>query len=134
MGRIWEAGQEFGITPYGVEALMTLRAEKGYLHIGVDSDGTTLPMDLGRATAIARKASDFAGRRSLTRGVARSDGRLQLVGFSSKELLPPGAQLVKARRLAKGRSCHYQRHSPTLGHPIAMALVRDGFELAWAKS
>lgn len=124
---LWQAGQSLGMTPYGVEALMTLRAEKGYLHIGVDSDGTTLPMDLGRATAIARKASDFAGRRALTREFARAEGRLQLVGLSSAELLPPGAQLIKGQP-----PCAAEGHvttsvySPTLGHPVAMALVRNG--------
>lgn len=127
--RLWRAGQEFSMTPYGVEALMTLRAEKGYLHIGVDSDGTTLPMDLGRATAIARKASDFAGRRSLTRSGSVAPGRLQLVGLSSEELLPPGAQLIKG-----SPPCPSDGHvttsvlSPNLGKPIAMALVRDGLK------
>ena len=124
---LWQAGREHGITPYGVEALMTLRTEKGYLHIGVDSDGTTLPTDLGRATAISRKVSDFAGRRSLTRGVARSEGRLQLVGLSSKELLPPGAQLIKGTPpCASEGHVTSSVYSPALGHPIAMALVRNG--------
>lgn len=124
---LWQAGQEHGITPYGVEALMTLRTEKGYLHVGVDSDGTTLPTDLGRATAIARKASDFAGRRALTREVARAEGRLQLVGLSSKEFLPPGAQLIKgAPPCASEGHVTSSVHSPNLAHPIAMALVRNG--------
>ena len=54
--RLVEAGTAFGIAPFGIEALMTLRIEKGYIHVGSDSDGTTLPGDLGMAGGIARKA------------------------------------------------------------------------------
>src|SRR3546814_9423918 len=42
-----QAGAPHGITPFGVEALMALRIEKGFLHVGSDTDGTTMQQDVG---------------------------------------------------------------------------------------
>ena len=66
---------------YGIEALQVLRVEKGYLHIGTDTDGTTLPMDVGFARDLSRKSAAFVGRRSLLRPAARDPQRLQLIGL-----------------------------------------------------
>lgn len=61
------AGRPLGLQPVGIDAWMDLRTEKGYLHVGADTDGTTTPLDVGWGPAISRKAKDFAGKRSLTR-------------------------------------------------------------------
>src|SRR5690606_30244627 len=92
----WAAGQKYGITPYGTEAMHVLRAEKGFIIVGQDTDGTVTPIDLGMGWIVS-KNKEFIGRRSLDRSdTARSD-RKQLVGVLTddpKEILPEGAQLV----------------------------------------
>ncbi|PWC42322.1 sarcosine oxidase subunit alpha family protein [Azospirillum sp. TSO22-1] len=125
--RILEAGAPHGITPLGVESLLVLRLEKGFIHVGVDTDGTTLPDDIGMARGVAKKASDFAGRRSLTRPAGVDPNRLQLVGLLSADthtLLPAGAQVLGA----SGSDGHVTSSvlSPTLGHPVALGMVRAG--------
>jgi len=77
---IWEAviseGAEFGITPYGTEAMHVLRAEKGYVILGQDTDGTQTPMDLGMDWIVSKK-KDFIGKRSFTRSDTAREGRNQ---------------------------------------------------------
>ena len=119
-----------GVVPLGVEALNILRTEKGYLHIGVDTDGTTLPGDVGMAGPMAKKASDFVGRRSLLREDAMRADRLQLVGLlSDGPLLAVGAQVLAPGGAVPGRSDGHVTSSvfsPTLDRPIALGLVRAG--------
>ena len=127
---LWAHHAACGGTLYGIEALQILRIEKGYLHIGTDTDGTTLPSDVGFARGLERKAAQFVGRRSLLRPVARDPQRLQLVGLvpaDGRTLLPVGGQLANAPppTLTEGHvtsSCV----SPGLGHPIALAMLRAG--------
>jgi sarcosine oxidase subunit alpha len=96
---LWElliaAGEPYGLAPYGTEAMHVLRAEKGFLLIGQETDGSVTPIDLGLGAMVAEK--DFLGRRSLARSdTARAD-RKQLVGLlpeNMAEVLPEGAQLV----------------------------------------
>jgi sarcosine oxidase subunit alpha len=107
-----------------------LRIEKGYLHIGTDTDGTTLPADVGLARGIERKSAAFVGRRSLTRPAALDPQRLQLVGLQpidGRTLLHVGAHIAAHAPPAPidGRvtsSCL----SPALGHPVALALLTRG--------
>ena len=68
-------GRDFGAVPYGIEALMIMRTEKGFLHVGGDTDGTTLPGDVGMDRGMARKAANFVGRRSLLRPAATDPRR-----------------------------------------------------------
>jgi sarcosine oxidase, subunit alpha len=116
--------------PFGIEALMTLRIEKGYLHIGSDTDGTTLPDDLGMGGAMARKASDFIGRRSLARADALRADRHQLVGILPEDGATPllaGAHVVNAT--SAGGSDGYVTSacwSPTLQRWIGLGMVRRG--------
>ncbi|MGZ4126009.1 MAG: 2Fe-2S iron-sulfur cluster-binding protein, partial [Actinomycetota bacterium] len=91
------AGEPFSITPYGTEAMHVLRAEKGFVIVGQDTDGTVTPFDLGMDWIVNMSKGDFVGRRSLTRSDTSRPGRKQLVGLLPEDpsaLLPEGAQLV----------------------------------------
>ena len=85
-----EAGASEGIVPFGIESLMLLRTEKGYLHVGADTDGNTMPQDLGWAGAVAKKPADFIGRRTLSQEVGSDVERFQFTGI---ELLDPQARI-----------------------------------------
>jgi sarcosine oxidase subunit alpha len=128
--RLWERASEFGAVPYGIEALEILRTEKGFIHIGTDTDGTTLPQDIGFARAIERKAANFVGRRSLLRPAARDPERFQLVALSPvdrRTVLPVGAQIAAAAPPTQTEghvtsSCW----SPELGRPVALGMLARG--------
>ena len=128
--RLWRRGGDFDAVPYGIEALEILRTEKGFLHIGTDTDGTTLPGDVGFARAIDRKTANFVGRRSLSRPAARDSTRTQLVGLSpcdGQTRLPVGAQIAAAAppTLTEGHitSSYF---SPTLNAPVALGMLVRG--------
>src|SRR5262249_58697469 len=90
------AGEPLGITPYGLETLQVLRAEKGYVIVGQDTESTTTPFDAGFGWLVA-KQKDFIGRRSLSRSALVAPDRPQLVGFRPADpavVLPEGANLV----------------------------------------
>ena len=127
--RLAKAGEPFGLTPVGIDAWMVLRTEKGFLHIGADTDGTTSPVDVGWGTVLKRK-HDFVGRRSLTRPDNLRQDRLQFVGLEavdSTEALPIGAHLNSpgAARASEGfvTSAGF---SPALGRGVALGMVRGG--------
>lgn len=127
---LWQEGQALGVIPYGVEALQIMRIEKGYIHIGTDSDGASFPDDVGLAGPIAKKARDFVGRRSLERPVAQDTNRQQLVGLipvDKSRPIPVGAHIVTAAPPSESQgfvtsSCW----SVALGHPIALARLSRG--------
>ncbi|MBM3521594.1 MAG: sarcosine oxidase subunit alpha family protein, partial [Alphaproteobacteria bacterium] len=131
---LWDAaltaGAAFDIAPFGIEALMTLRIEKGYVHVGSETDGMTVPDDIGMGGAIARKTSDFVGRRSLLRPEATRSDRNQLVGLMPEDrgaVLHAGAHLVPdgPRDGTEGwltSACW----SPALGHFIALGMLKRG--------
>ncbi len=130
---IFAAGQPHGMTAYGTEAMHVLRAEKGYIIVGQDTDGTVTPDDVGLAWAVGRTKADFVGKRSLERPAMRAPQRKQLVGLlclDGKTVLEEGAQLVETlgeqppMHLIGHVSSSY--HSAVLGHPIALALVAGG--------
>lgn len=123
------AGRPYQLTPIGVEALMILRTEKGYLHVGVDTDGTTIPDDVGMGGVIAKKSSDFIGRRSLQRHDALRPDRLQLVGLQSRSgRLPVGAHILRDGAVPGPIDGYVTSSydSPSLGRPVALGLVRSG--------
>ncbi len=64
---VWQALQAGHVTPYGTETMHVLRAEKGYIIIGQETDGTVIPSDLGLDWTIAQAKRDFIGKRSLAR-------------------------------------------------------------------
>jgi sarcosine oxidase subunit alpha len=128
--RLWSRGAEFGTVLYGIEALEILRTEKGFIHIGTDTDGTTLPGDIGFARSIDRKSANFVGRRSLLRPAAQDPDRLQLVALATADgstPLPVGAQIAPGDppTLSEGyvTSSYF---SPTLGAPVALGMLARG--------
>jgi sarcosine oxidase, subunit alpha len=133
---LWEAaiaaGEPHGLTPYGTEAMHVLRAEKGFVIVGQDTDGTVTPHDLGMAWIVRKDDSDFLGRRSLRRSDTAREDRKQLVGLLPEAPLPEGAQLVQedTGRIPMPMIGHVTSayESPTLGSPIALALVERGRE------
>ncbi|HEY1723180.1 MAG TPA: sarcosine oxidase subunit alpha family protein [Magnetospirillaceae bacterium] len=128
--RLRDIGARYGITPFGVETLSTLRAEKGYILIGVDSDGMTLPGDLGMKGPETKKVVDFIGRRSLFTPEARRPDRRQLIGLRASSVLPVGAHAFE-RQGNDARSTGWVTTSvmsPTVGRPIALAMIESGRE------
>jgi sarcosine oxidase subunit alpha len=134
LARLWARAAEFQAVPCGIEALEILRTEKCFIHIGTDTDGTTLPGDIGLARAIERKQANFVGRRSLLRPAARDPARLQLVALSpvdGRTRLPVGGQIAAAPppTLSEGHVTSSYR-SPELGVPVALGMLSRGFERA----
>ena len=137
---VWEAmierGQAFGITPYGTESMHVLRAEKGFIVVGQETDGTVTPDDVGLAGLIAESKTDFVGCRSLARPDLVAPGRRQLVGLmteDAQDVLEEGAQIVAdpaepipMRMLGHVSSSYW---SPTCGRSIALALIAAGRSL-----
>ncbi|MGR3419096.1 sarcosine oxidase subunit alpha family protein [Paracoccus sp. (in: a-proteobacteria)] len=131
--KLHEAGRDLGITPYGTEAMHVMRAEKGFIMIGDETDGTVIPQDLGLDWAISKKKSDYIGKRAQARSHMTDGARWKLVGLESLDgrVIPDGAHAVDEGRNANGQRKMQGRvtssyHSPTLDRPIAMALVRHG--------
>ena len=131
--KLLEAGAEWGITPYGTEALHIMRAEKGFIMIGDETDGTIIPQDLGLGWAISKKKEDYIGKRAQERSHMTDPTRWKLVGLETVDgsVLPDGAYAVTSgknanrQRNTEGRvtSTYY---SPTLDKGIAMGLVLNG--------
>ncbi|WP_129563967.1 sarcosine oxidase subunit alpha family protein [Paraburkholderia dokdonensis] len=136
---VWEAimaaGAEFNITPYGTETMHVLRAEKGYIIVGQDTDGSVTPFDLGMGGLVSQ-TKDFLGRRSLKRSDTAKDGRKQFVGLltdDAKFVLPEGGQIVdvNAQQRADGTTAMIGHvtssyYSPILDRSIALAVVKGG--------
>jgi sarcosine oxidase, subunit alpha len=130
---LWEAGEPHGLTPYGTETMHVLRAEKGYIIVGQDTDGTVTPEDAGLGWTIGKNKADFVGKRSLQRPAMLSAERRQLVGLASNDpqvVLEEGAQVmaqaqfpVPSRPLGHVTSSY---HSAVLGRSIAMGLIAGG--------
>ncbi|EAQ04552.1 sarcosine oxidase, alpha subunit family protein [Pseudooceanicola batsensis HTCC2597] len=128
-----EAGAEWNVMPYGTEALHVMRAEKGFIMIGDETDGTVIPQDLNLHWAISKKKDDFIGKRAQQRADMTRPDRWKLIGLETSDgsVLPEGAYA-----LAEGKNANGQRnvqgrvtstyHSPTLGRGIAMGLVLNG--------
>jgi sarcosine oxidase subunit alpha len=140
----WEAvyaqGQAFGITPYGTQAMHVLRAERGFIIVGQETDGTMTPDDVGLAGMIAKAKPDFVGKRSLARPDLVAPGRKQLVGLLTDDprlTLDEGAQVVAdpatpipAPMLGHVTSSYW---SANCDRSIALAVVADGRNLVGRK-
>ena len=132
---LFEAGAPFGITPYGTEAMHILRAEKGFIIVGQDTDGTQTPDDLGMSWIVNTKKGDFIGRRSLRRSDTTRPDRKHLVGLLPQdpgELITEGAQLVEATDadarppVATIGHVTSSYRSAALGRTFALALLAGG--------
>ena len=134
---VWEAvfeeGRKNGACAYGTEAMHVLRAEKGYIIVGQETDGTVTPDDAGLAWAVGKKKTDFVGIRGLRRPDLVADGRKQLVGLKTVDpavVLDEGAQIVEDPEQAVPMTMighvtsSYWSHN--CGRSIALALVKDG--------
>ncbi len=131
-----EAGEEFGgVMPYGTECLHIMRAEKGFIMIGDETDGTIIPQDLGLNWAISKKKEDFMGKRAQQRSHMTDPDRWKLVGLETLDgsVIPPdgGAYAVGEGVNANGQKNVIGRvtstyYSPTLKKGIAMGLIKHG--------
>jgi sarcosine oxidase subunit alpha len=122
---LMEAGEEFGIAPFGVEAQRILRLEKGHLIVGQDTDAMSDPLSADLAWAVKLDKPDFLGKRSLER-ISAQGPKQRLVGFEmvAKDVVPEeGLQIV---RPGEGGSLDIigwvssSRFSPTLQKPIGL--------------
>jgi sarcosine oxidase subunit alpha len=130
---IYAAGRQYDITPYGTEAMHVLRAEKGYIIVGQETDGTVTPDDAGLGWAIGKTKPDFVGKRSLQRPSMTAPDRKQLVGLFTDDpqtVLDEGSQVMTSsgqkppvRPIGHVTSSY---HSAVLGRSIALALVAGG--------
>lgn len=130
---IWARAEALGACAYGTETMHVLRAEKGYIIVGQDTDGTVTPFDAGLAWAVSKKKTDFVGIRGLKRPDLVKEGRKQLVGLRTKDpklVLEEGAQIVAdpnqpvpMKMLGHVTSAYW---SENCGHSIAFALVEGG--------
>ncbi len=134
-----EAGKEFNITPYGTETMHLLRAEKGFIIVGQDTDGTMTPIDLQMDWIVSKKKYDFIGKRSLYRSDTIREDRKQLVGLLTedpKEVLEEGAQIVSnlnnkpPEMLGHVTSSYF---SPNLKKSIALAVLKNGKKMKGKK-
>ncbi|MDO9222769.1 MAG: sarcosine oxidase subunit alpha family protein [Caulobacter sp.] len=130
---IMDAGAAHGICPYGTETMHVLRAEKGYIIVGQDTDGTVTPDDAGLGWAVGKTKPDFVGQRSLRRPDMIEPSRKQLVGLLPTDptlVLEEGAQLLAEEMIGEpGTSLGHitsSYWSSTLGRSIAMGLVESG--------
>jgi sarcosine oxidase subunit alpha len=138
--RIWQAvmqrGKQYNLTPYGTETMHILRAEKGFIIAGQDTDGSVNPYDLGMGWAVSnKKPFSFIGKRGMQRADCVKEGRKQMVGLKTKnprQVIPEGAQAVDdphesipMTMLGHVTSSYY---SACLGHSIAMAFIRNGHQ------
>jgi sarcosine oxidase subunit alpha len=131
--KLIQAGAEFDMTPYGTDTMHVLRAEKGYVIVGQDTDGSVTVDDLGMGWALSKTKADFIGKRSLSRPDTVRIDRKHLVGLMTEnpnDVIPEGAQLVNDAKAPKPvpmtghvSSSYY---SACCGHSIAMALVKGG--------
>lgn len=123
------AGRTLDITPYGLEALSVLRAEKGYLIVGQDTDSDTTAADAGLGWMI-KSDRDFLGRRSLARRDFQRADRRQVVGFRAEGPVREGAQLVAdpsaPRPMPMAGTVTTSHWSEALGTHFGLALVKGG--------
>ena len=133
--RLWVLGRPYNLTAYGTETMHVLRAEKGYIIVGQDTDGTQTPYDLNMSWVVSKK-KEFIGKRSFNLPYLKAPGRPQLVGLlpeNHDEVIPEGAYITtlnaqpdehgKTRHIGFVTSSYY---SPALGRAFALALVVDG--------
>ena len=131
---IMDAGKEFGIEPFGVEAQRILRLEKKHIIVTQDTDAVTNPLDADSAWAVKFDKEDFIGRGGIA--AARDRGqRNKLVGFVMHGgMVPDDGDPIVVGDSPVGRVTS-SRLSPTMGKGIGLAWVpvemaREGTEVS----
>jgi sarcosine oxidase subunit alpha len=133
---VWDRLHSEDVSPYGTEAMHVLRAEKGYVIVGQDTDGTVTPFDLGMDWIVNPSKGDFMGRRSFSRADTARKDRKQLIGLQPDDpntLIPEGAQLVLndmgtiPMQMAGHVTSSYR--SAALGRTFALAMLEHGHEM-----
>ena len=134
--KIVEAGKKYNLTPYGTETMHVLRAEKGFIIIGQDTDGSVTPDDLNMGWCVGRnKPFSWIGWRGMNREDCLREDRKQLVGLKPidpNKVLPEGAQLVFdpkqsiPMKMVGHVTSSYM--SSTMGYSFAMAVVKGGLK------
>jgi len=138
--KIFYYGKDFNLVPYGTETMHLLRAEKGYVVIGQETDGTVTPIDINFHWMIGKKKKDFIGKRSLARSDTSRKDRKQLVGIvplDKSQFIEEGQHVVECESLPKKikNPVEYlghitsSYHSPNLNHCISMAMIKGGNKL-----
>ncbi|MCP1367468.1 aminomethyltransferase family protein, partial [Halomonas sp. BBD48] len=133
---LFDHGEKYDLTPYGTETMHVLRAEKGLIIVGQDTDGSVTPEDLGMQWAIGYdKPFSWIGKRALSRSDTRRTDRKQFVGLKPKDpkvVLEEGAQIVfdpkQSIPMVMVGHVTSSYYSPSLGHGFALAVVRGGHE------
>jgi sarcosine oxidase subunit alpha len=125
-----ESGSPQALQPFGLDALQLLRLEKGFLHIGTDTDATSVPDDVGWGKIAASKGGDFIGKRSLRLPENVRADRMHLIGLVSDSRIIVGSHLriASSREASDGWVTSAGRMAMT-GEPIALAQLRGGREL-----
>jgi sarcosine oxidase subunit alpha len=126
---LMEAGTPLGLKPLGLDALQLLRLEKGFLHIGTDTDGTTVPDDVGWGAVAANKTSDYIGKRALRLPDHVRPDRLQLVGLTADkqtDLIAGSHVRFSGSTEATDGWITSAGRSVMWGEPLALARIRGG--------
>ncbi len=133
---LFKAGKDYNLTPYGTETMHVLRAEKGFVIVGQDTDGSMTPPDLNHNWAVANnKPFSFIGKRGMNRADCLRQDRKQLVGLMTTDasaVLPEGAQAVRdpEQSIPMSMVGHVTSsyHSAFLDRRIAMGVIKDGLQ------
>lgn len=124
-----DAGADLEVLPFGIEALMVMRIEKGFLHIGSETDGETVPADIGFGRMVEKKKDDCVGRRSTLRPDALREDRRQMVGLralNTADRLPLGAHIVNEASQRSQGWVSSSAASPTLNRWVGLAMLENG--------
>ena len=129
--KMMKEGKEFGIQPYGTEALSTLRIEMGHV-AGPELDGRTIPYDVSLEGMVSKK-KDFIGKRSLSKLAFNKTDRQKIVGLiplDRKTSIPEGSHLVidKNATLPNPKLGHVSSScwSVENNNPFSLAILKDG--------
>ncbi|UXY53489.1 sarcosine oxidase subunit alpha [Pseudomonas tohonis] len=134
--KLIEAGKKYNLTPYGTETMHVLRAEKGFIIVGQDTDGSVTPDDLDMGWAVGRnKSFSWIGWRGMNREDCLREDRKQLVGLKPldpNKVLPEGSQLVfdPKQSIPMTMVGHVTSSymSAAMGYSFALAVVRGGLK------
>ena len=125
---IAHVGADLDVTPYGTEAMHVLRAEKGYVIVGQETDGTTTASDLGLDWMLSKRKW-YLGRQALDRPHLTRPDRRQLVGLLPVEpdtFVPEGSALVPDGGIGTVGNVTSSYRSATLGRTFALGLLAGG--------